>query len=126
MQFRNDVQRVGAATVELRRRACRLPIRAAFQLRFAACSVELLEFLSSARFRIRPSLRAVRLVLAWQSGDGCRRAARKFPTRQIANAMAGAPELKWRSSLDRCVSVPCHLHARHATEGYYRRLYKID
>ena len=45
------------------------------------------------------------------------RAANRVPTRQIANAMAGVPKLRWRTSLDRCSKNPCSYEVAPATDG---------
>ena len=44
------------------------------------------------------------LALPW--GQKSKRAANQLPTRRIANAMAGVPNIAWRTSLDRCSAQP--------------------
>lgn len=74
----------------------------------------LAEFLQSPRFIRRPKQTNVRRALlgAWQPQPGTgfslemaerqQKAANCLPFRQIANAMAGVPEIGWRQSLERC------------------------
>jgi hypothetical protein len=83
---------------------------------------ELFSFLKSKRFVRRPSKRAVEGVLRWRSDITCYRAAARFPTRQIANAMAGVPDISWRRSLDRSGRSPCPWPVQTACVEYYRRL----
>lgn len=45
------------------------------------------------------------LTLPWED-ERRRRAANQLPTRRIANAMAGVPDIAWRTSLDRCSAQP--------------------
>jgi len=86
----------------------------------------LLSFLRSGRFRRKPPKRAVLDALnkPWDD-ERKRRGAAKLPTRQIANAMAGVPELEWRTSLDRCSKVPSRLSVGKRTEDHYRELYGV-
>ena len=87
---------------------------------------DLLSFLRSGRFRRKPPKRAVMDALnkPWDDQRKMRGAA-KLPTRQIANAMAGVPELEWRTSLDRCSKVPSPLVVEKRTEDYYRELFGL-
>ncbi len=86
----------------------------------------LLSFLKSGRFRRKPPKRAVvdALNKPWND-ERQMRAAAKLPTRQIANAMAGVPELEWRTSLDRCSKVPSHLVVGKRTADHYRELFRV-
>ena len=86
----------------------------------------LLSFLTSRRFHRKPPKRAVMDALnkPWNDERKMRGAA-KLPTRQIANAMAGVPELEWRTSLDRCSKVPSPLVVGKRTEDYYRELLRV-
>jgi hypothetical protein len=105
--------------------APQMPIAASRQEQFALCSVQLFEFISSDRFVREPSKRTVVSVLDWKTPQ-CFQAAARLPTRQIANALAGVPELAWRRSLDRCITQPCEWHVRSPTEDYYRRAYNLS
>ena len=65
------------------------------------------EFLQSWRFHRKPSKRAVVDSLREEYEDPKRmKAAAQLPTRQIANALAGVPQIAWRTSLDRCSKIP--------------------
>ncbi len=86
----------------------------------------LLEFLRSDKFRRKPSKRAVKHALDLLCIDSRQAtAANKFPTRQIANAMAGVPELAWRTSLDYCGRSPAELAVAPELEQHYRSLYGL-
>ena len=86
----------------------------------------LLSFLKSSRFHRKPPKQAVVDALNRPSNDKRQmRGAAKLPTRQIANAMAGVPELGWRTSLDRCSKVPSNLFIGKRTEDHYRALFSI-
>ena len=102
--------------------ADKIPMRDQLRERFVGATDELFTFLSDTRYKKRPSDRAVRLALNWNEKNDSPSAAAKLPTRQIANAIAGVPELKWRSSLDRCGANPSRLRVGLATEDYYRRM----
>lgn len=86
----------------------------------------LLSFLKSGRFRRKPPKRAVVQALnkSWND-ERLMRAAAKLPTRQIANAMAGVPELEWRTSFDRCSKTPSRLLVGKRTEDHYRELFRV-
>ena len=84
------------------------------------------QFLHSRRFHRKPSKRAVVNALNAEYDDPKRmKAAAHFPTRQIANAMAGVPQIGWRTSLDRCSKIPSRSVVGRKTEEYYRALYGI-
>jgi hypothetical protein len=86
----------------------------------------LLSFLKSDRFHRKPPKRTVIDALNRPLEDERRmRAAARLPTRQIANAMAGVPELEWRTSLDRCSRTPSRLFVGKRTEDHYRGLFAV-
>jgi hypothetical protein len=53
------------------------------------------------------------------------RAVNQFPARQIANAMAGVPDIGWRRSLDRCSANPSTTYLVLNTDLYYREVYGL-
>ena len=80
----------------------------------------LFEFIRSNRYVPRVSRETRRMISRWSQGDdACLRAGAKLPTRQIANALAGVPELAWRTSLDRCLKTPCWYYVAGETERHY-------
>lgn len=84
------------------------------------------EFLWSERFRKTVPKAAIADALKLPSKDERqRRAANRLPTRQIANAMAGVPDLAWRTSLDRCSGQPSTVRMAYNLEMYYRDLLAI-
>jgi hypothetical protein len=88
-------------------------------------SAELLEFLRSDKFRRKPPKKTVVDALAIYQSEKQKRAANRIPTRQIANAMAGIPKLKWRTSLDRCSKHPSSHQVGHNTANHYRATFGI-
>jgi len=97
-----------------------------WQSQFLAHPAELLDFLRSRKFRIKPPKKTVLDALDRPYDDERRkRAANRLPTRQIANAMAGVPKLKWPTSLDRCRKKPSDLMIERNAEQRYRRIYDI-
>jgi len=97
-----------------------------WQSRFLAHPSDLLDFLRSEKFRIKPPKKTVIDALNLSVEDEKRRrAANRFPTRQIANAMAGLPELEWRTSLDRCSKDPCSNLVALNTDRHYRAMFSI-
>ena len=84
------------------------------------------QFLHSRRFHRKPSKRAVVDALREEYDHPKRmKAAAQLPTRQIANALAGVPQIEWRTSLDRCSKIPARSVVGRKTEEYYRALYGI-
>ncbi|MGA7821768.1 MAG: hypothetical protein WCA50_19225 [Candidatus Sulfotelmatobacter sp.] len=77
-----------------------------WQHQFVQHSGALLDFLQSGKFRIKPPKKTVIDALRSSDSEQRRAAANRLPTRQIANAMAGVPRLKWRTSLDKCSQRP--------------------
>lgn len=65
------------------------------------------EFLGSEHFgKTLPQATAMDALNLPLNNEKRHRAANQFPSRQIANAMAGVPDLSWRRSLDRCTAHP--------------------
>jgi hypothetical protein len=96
-------------------------IRPEWQHRLVSHPARLLEFLRSKKFRKKPPKKTVLDALQLLASDERSRAANRLPTRQIANAMAGVPKLKWRTSLDRCSKHPSSIRVGYNTEKHYRK-----
>jgi len=97
-----------------------------WQSRFLAHPAKLRDFLRSDKFRIKPPKKTVVDALNRPAEDEKRkRAANRLPTRQIANAMAGVPKLRWRTSLDRCSTNPCSYLVAISTDRHYRVMFTI-
>jgi hypothetical protein len=97
-----------------------------WQSRFLAHAAKLFDFLHGDRFRKKPPRKtAVDAINRPADDDRRRRAANRLPTRQIANAMAGVPELGWRTSLDKCSSNPCSYEVALNTDRHYRAMFGI-
>jgi hypothetical protein len=86
----------------------------------------LLNFLQSKKFRRKPPKTTVINSLCSADLEQRRRAANRLPTRQIANAMAGVPKLKWRTSLDRCSKTPCTNKVGYQTTAHYQAQFGIS
>jgi hypothetical protein len=84
------------------------------------------EFLWDERFRktLPKATVADALNLSWED-ERRKRAANQLPTRQIANAMAGVPEIAWRTSLDRCSEQPAEPLIALNLDMYYRDEFDI-
>jgi hypothetical protein len=100
-------------------------IRPPWQNRFVGHPVKLLDFLRSDKFRIKPPKKTVVGALGVNDTERRQRAANRLPTRQIANAMAGVPRLKWRTSLDKCSRNPSSSSVAQNTDKYYRAMFGI-
>jgi len=88
---------------------------------------DLLDFILHEKFR-KGHLRSATVndALTLPCNDEIRRrAANQFPTRQIANAMAGVPDISWTRSLDRCYANPSTVYFSQTTEMYYREMYSM-
>lgn len=109
----------------LRKVARSRDIRPEWQSRFVGHPAQLLDFLRSEKFRIKPPKKTVVDALRAFDSEKRRRAANRLPTRQIANAMAGVPKLKWRTSLDRCSKNPSSYRVGHSTDRHYRAMFGI-
>ena len=85
---------------------------------------ELFKFIQHEKFRkkeLRTATVVEALTLPWND-EKRGHAANRFPTRQIANAMAGVPEISWSRSLDRCYVNPSTVCFSLTTEMYYRQI----
>jgi len=100
-------------------------IRPAWQSAIVDHPAELLEFLQSKKFRRKPPKKTVIDALHLSHSEQQKRAANRLPTRQIANAMAGVPQLKWRTSLDKCSRTPSSFRVSYNTAGYYRTIFGL-
>jgi hypothetical protein len=120
----NDPKKV---TAILRRLARPKDIQPPWQSRCLAHAAKLLDFLHSDKFTRKPPKKTVIDALNSRRGDDDKRkrAANRLPTRQIANAMAGLPEIEWRTSLDRCSENPCHYPVALNTDRHYRAMFGI-
>ena len=106
----------------LRSVAASRDIRPTWQSRIVAHPAKLLEFLQSNKFRVKPPKQTIQDALDLNSSERRKKAANRLPTRQIANAMAGVPKLKWRSSLDRCSRNPSSLRVGYESARHYRTM----
>jgi hypothetical protein len=109
----------------LRKVATTPDIRPEWQRRFVGHPAKLFDFLRSGKFRIKPPRKTVVDALCPSNAQERKRAANRLPTRQIANAMAGVPKLKWRTSLDRCSKHPLSYRVGHNTAAHYRAMFDI-
>jgi len=102
-------------------------IQPPWQSRCLAHPAKLRDFLHSDKFTTKPPKKTVIDALNSRRGDDDKRkrAANRLPTRQIANAMAGLPEIEWRTSLDRCSENPCHYPVAINTDRHYRAMFSI-
>jgi hypothetical protein len=97
-----------------------------YQERMLQNTISLREFLlherSGKHLRKATVLAALDLPL---DTDSQKRAANQLPTRKIANAMAGVPELGWRRSLDRCSARPSRAFVAVNMDLHCRNLFGI-
>jgi hypothetical protein len=102
-------------------------LRRDWQKRLIPSPAALFDFISDERFRkTKLPMATVKDALTLpMDDDRRRRAANQFPARQIANAMAGVPDIGWRRSLDRCSANPSTKYIVINTDLYYRELYGL-
>jgi hypothetical protein len=102
-------------------------LRPNWQKRLLPNPAALFDFISDERFRkTKLPMATVRDALTLPLDDNRRRrAANQFPARQIANAMAGVPDIGWRRSLDRCSANPSGAYLALNTDLYYREVYGL-
>jgi hypothetical protein len=100
--------------------------RQEWQNRFLAYPADLLDFLKSEKFRVKPPRKTVADALNHLGTEKRPLAANRLPTRQIANAMAGVPKLKWRTSLDKCSKSPSSFRVGYNTATHYRKVFSIS
>jgi hypothetical protein len=97
-------------------------LRPEWQTRFLKKPGALIKFLLSDRFgKTLPRTAVVKALTLPFDDERRAQAANRLPTRQIANAMAGVPALKWRTSFDKCSQRPSQARVAPNTEFYYRR-----
>jgi hypothetical protein len=98
-----------------------------WQKRLLPNPAALFDFISNERFRkTKLPMATVKDALTLPMDDDRRkRAANQFPARQIANAMAGVPDIGWRRSLDRCSVNPSTKYIVLNTDLHYRELYGL-
>lgn len=97
---------------------------------FLSNTEALLDFLHSHRFNRKPPRRTVVRALngSWSDEESrlaTQQVTMRLPTRQIANAMAGVPEISWRTSIDRCSRLPSLMAVQKRTDEHYRKLYGV-
>jgi hypothetical protein len=119
---KNDTREVAAVLASI---AAAPDIRPTWQGEIMDHPAELMEYLRSKKFRRKPPKKTVADALGLYHSEERQRAANRLPARQIANAMAGVPKLKWRTSLDRCSESPCAQRIGYKTAQYYRELFGI-
>lgn len=103
-----------------------LRLRPEWQKRLLENVAALHEFLGSERFgKTLPQATALDALNLPLNNEKRHRAANQFPTRQIANAVAGVPDLSWRRSLDRCTAHPSRAYVPVSMDIYYRDKYNI-
>ena len=98
-----------------------------YQERLLQNALALLDFLWDERFGKTPVPSATvtdALTLLWED-ERRWRATNQLPTRQIANAMAGVPEIAWRTSLDRCTAQPAAVFMAVNLDMHYREQFGI-
>jgi hypothetical protein len=95
--------------------------RGDWQHRLLQNAAALFEFFWDERFRKTLPKATVldALSLPW-GNEKRRRAANQLPPRQIANAMAGVPDIVWRTSLDRCNAQSSTVAVALNLDMYYR------
>lgn len=96
-------------------------IRPTWQIGVVGHPAILLDFLRSAKFRIKPPKKTIIDALTSLDVEKRKRATNRLPTRQIANAMAGVPKLKWRTSLDKCSKTPSSFGVGYGSAAHYRK-----
>jgi len=101
-------------------------LRRDWQKRLLPNPKPLFDFLFHERFRKTLPMTTLKDALDGTLDDRkWRRAANQLPTRQIANAMAGVPDVSWRRSLDRCSAHPSAVHIALNMDLYYREVYGL-
>jgi hypothetical protein len=102
-------------------------LRRNWQNRLLPNPAQLFDFISDERFRKTklPKATVEGALIQAVDDDTRRRAANQFPARQIANAMAGVPDISWRRSLDRCSANPSTIRVDLITDIHFRELYGL-
>ncbi len=99
--------------------------RPEWQRDFIGHPAALFSFLHSENFRRKSPKRTAIDALCSANLEKRARAANRLPTRQIADAMAGVPRVKWRTSLDRCSRTPCTTRVGSEAASHYRTQFGI-
>jgi hypothetical protein len=101
-------------------------LRRDWELRLLQNTGALFEFLSDERFgKSLPKATVTdALTLPWRNERRIR-AANQLPVRKIANAMAGVPDIAWRTSLDRCSERPSPTELAVNLDLHYRERFGI-
>jgi hypothetical protein len=99
--------------------------RTQYQDRLIGNVAALLDYRATNKLaRIPPKQTVVTAIArAWTEPEW--KAAARFPTRRMANAMAGVPQLDWRTSFDRCAKLPSRMPLGSRTTEHYRRRYSL-
>ena len=102
-------------------------LRRNWQNRLLPNPAELFDFISDERFKKTklPKATVKDALIQAVDDDIRRRAANQFPARQIANAMAGVPDISWRRSLDRCSANPSTIRVDLITDLHFRELHGL-
>jgi hypothetical protein len=102
-------------------------LRRDWQKRLLPNPAALFDFIYDERFRKTklPKATVKDALTLPLDDDRRRRAANQFPARQIANAMAGVPDIGWRRSLDRCSANPSGAYIVINMDLHYRELYGL-
>jgi hypothetical protein len=101
--------------------------RREWQKRLLPNPAALFDFINNGRFRKNLPMATLKDALDRSLNDErCKRAANQLPTRQIANAMAGVPDIGWRRSLDRCSVRPSSVPIALNMDWYYRETYGLQ
>ncbi len=101
-------------------------LRQDWQERLVQNAFALREFLWDERFRkTLPKTTVTNALTLPLDNEKGRRAANQLPTRQIANAMAGVPDIGWRRSLDRCSAQPSKTYVALNLDMFCRDRYGI-
>jgi hypothetical protein len=99
--------------------APRMPVQERFQRLILDTANGLHAFINSGRLRKTVSAQT-KSILGRAGWDKKRvQVAAALPTRQLANAIAGLPQIAWPTSLDRCRKPPSPWPIREPTELYY-------
>ena len=101
-------------------------LRRDWELRLLQNAAALFEFLSDERFgkSLPKATGTDALTLPWRNERRIR-AANQLPVRRIANAMAGVPDIAWRTSLDRCSEQPSPTELAVNLDLHYRERFGI-
>jgi hypothetical protein len=101
-------------------------LRRGWEVRLLQNAAALLEFLSDERFgKTLPKATVTDALTLPFEAERRSRAANQLPARKVANAMAGVPEIAWRTSLDRCSQEPSRMELAVNLDLHYRERFGI-